>query len=175
MVGLFRAGATRLGLFLSPFCMGFAMTEVERIHDQLERAFEGDAWHGPALLEVLDGVSAEQAQARPLSGAHNIWELVMHIAVWEDVVRRRLDGDDTPATADLDWHVKHGSGETAWRETLDRLKHGHQELRKAVSSLTDSRLEEETPGGVSIYRLMHGVVQHDLYHVGQIALLKKAL
>ena len=151
------------------------MSEVERIHDQLKRAFEGDAWHGPALLEILEGVSAAQAAARPLPGAHNIWELVMHIAVWEDVVRRRIEGDTMPGNADLDWNVKHGSGETDWRETLDRLKSGHQELRKAVSALTDSRLEEKTPGGVSIYGLVHGAVQHDLYHAGQIALLKKSV
>ena len=69
------------------------MTEIDRILDQLKRAFEGGAWHGPSVKEVLHGVTAAQAHARPLPNAHSIWELVQHIAVWEDVGRRRLEGD----------------------------------------------------------------------------------
>ena len=69
------------------------MTEIDRILDQLKRAFEGHAWHGPSLKELLNGVTAQQAHARPLANAHSIWELVQHIAVWEDVGRRRLGGE----------------------------------------------------------------------------------
>ena len=69
------------------------MTEIERILDQLKRAYEGDAWHGPSVREALAGVTAQQAHARPLTNAHSIWELVHHIAVWENVGRRRLEGD----------------------------------------------------------------------------------
>ena len=61
------------------------MKEIERILDQLKRAYEGDAWHGPSVKEVLAGVTAEQAHARPPGNAHTIYELVPHIAVWEDV------------------------------------------------------------------------------------------
>ena len=68
------------------------MTEIERILDQLRRAYEGEAWHGPSVREVLAGVTAEQARERPLANAHSIWELVHHIAVWESVGRRRLEG-----------------------------------------------------------------------------------
>src|SRR5260370_35154146 len=69
------------------------MTESERILDQLKRAYEGGAWHGPSVREVLNGVTARQAQARPLQNAHSIWELVHHIAVWENLGRRGLGGD----------------------------------------------------------------------------------
>ena len=67
------------------------MSEIDRILDQLKRAYEGDAWHGPSVKEALAGVTAEQAQARPLRNAHSIWELAQHIAVWEDAGRRRLE------------------------------------------------------------------------------------
>jgi hypothetical protein len=81
------------------------MTEIERILDQLKRAYEGGAWHGPSVREALVGVTAQQAHARPLPNAHSIWELVHHIAVWEIVGRRRLEGYraeiDISSTADL--------------------------------------------------------------------------
>ena len=66
------------------------MIEIERILDQLKRAFEGSAWHGPSVHEALEGITAEQAHPRTLQNAHSIWELAHHIAVWENAVRRRL-------------------------------------------------------------------------------------
>ena len=81
------------------------MIEIERILDQLKRAFEANAWHGPSVSEVLNGITADQAHARPLRNAHSIWELVRHIAVWEDVGRRRLSGDRAPIeiSSPQDW------------------------------------------------------------------------
>ena len=69
------------------------VSEAARIADQLCRAFDGSAWHGPALLELLEDVDAATAASKPLADVHSIWELVQHIAVWEDVGRRRLSGD----------------------------------------------------------------------------------
>jgi len=68
------------------------MEETKRIADQLQRAFEGEAWHGPSLRELLAEVSAEKAASRPLALAHNIWEIVLHVAAWHGGVKRRLDG-----------------------------------------------------------------------------------
>ncbi len=68
------------------------MSEASRIADQLRRAFDGDAWHGDSVLEILNGVTAAQAAARPITHAHSIWELVLHIAAWDGVVLRRLGG-----------------------------------------------------------------------------------
>src|ERR1051325_11083849 len=100
------------------------MTEIDRILDQLKRAFEGGAWHGPSVREVLNGVTAAQANARPLPNGHSIWELVQHIAVWEDVGRRRLEGDpaEVPISSLEDWPPAEDVSETAWEKSKAALE-----------------------------------------------------
>jgi uncharacterized damage-inducible protein DinB len=154
------------------------MTEIERIQDQLKRAFEGQAWHGPSVREVLEGITAAQAHARPLQNAHNIWELVQHIAVWEEVGRRRLQGDpaEIPISSPEDWPPAEDASEAAWEKSKEVLERGHQALVAAISRVSESRLDEPILAGKSsVYVTLHGVIQHDLYHAGQIAILKKAL
>jgi uncharacterized damage-inducible protein DinB len=152
------------------------MREIERIQDQLKRAYEGAAWHGPSLREVLAGVTAEQAARKPLAQAHSIWEIVLHISVWERVAEQRLEGKRVEPTAEEDWPPVVDASEKAWRKTLEASEKTHQELRSAIARLDDSQLPLEVTGtGYSIYFLLHGVIQHDLYHAGQIAILKKAL
>lgn len=152
------------------------MTEIERIADQLRRAHEGEAWHGPALNEILKGVTAEAAARRPIASAHSIWEIVLHVGVWESVVRRRLSGEvigDLPP--EQDWPAVHETSEGAWKQALAALDRGHAELQKAVMRITDRQLAEPVPGPeYTVYFMLHGTVQHALYHAGQIALLKKA-
>jgi uncharacterized damage-inducible protein DinB len=154
------------------------MTEIERILDQLKRAFEGNAWHGPSVREALAGVTAAQAHARPLANAHSIWDLVHHIAVWERVGRRRLEGD--PAQIEIsspdDWPPADDRSEAAWEQAKAVLDRGHESLREAISRVPESRLDEPIFEGMStVYVTLHGVIHHDLYHAGQIAMLKKAL
>lgn len=151
------------------------MGEVARIQDQLRRAFAGEAWHGPSVLEALAGVDAESAAARPLSGAHSIWEMVLHLAAWEDVVRRRLSGEAVTDVSDaLDWPSVDTEGSAAWESSLRRLREGHRGLEEALAGLEDARLEQTVPGeSDTVYTMLHGVIQHDLYHAGQIALLRK--
>jgi uncharacterized damage-inducible protein DinB len=154
------------------------MSEIERILDQLQRAYEGNAWHGPAVREVLAGVSAAQAHARPLQKAHSIWELVQHIAVWEDVGRRRLTGDraQIAISSPEDWPPPEDTSEAAWEQAKAALDRGHQALVEAISQTPESRLDEPIFEGMStVYVTLHGVIQHDLYHAGQIAILRKAL
>jgi uncharacterized damage-inducible protein DinB len=150
--------------------------EVERTADQLRRAFEGNAWHGPALSEVLSDVTSAQAAKKPLRTAHSIWEIVLHIAVWEPVVRRRLAGEViVELPPEQDWPPVKDTSENAWRSTLAALKQGNQQLREAILELSDERLSEPVPAkGYSMYVMLHGAVQHELYHAGQIAILKKA-
>ena len=151
-------------------------TELERIEDQLKRAFEGEAWHGPSVLEILNGVTASQAIARPLRGAHNIWDLVLHIAAWEDACRRRLEGDRAELSDSEDWRVPTVTNEAAWEQVKALLVEGHRRLRAAIAATDESRLDEPIlPGMPSVYATLHGVIQHDLYHAGQIAILKRAL
>jgi len=154
------------------------MTEIERILDQLKRAYEGNAWHGPSVKEVLNGINAAQAHARPLANAHSIYELVRHIAVWEDVGRRRLEGDpaEVVISSSEDWPPPDDTSEAAWEHTKAALDRGHQALVEAISRVPESRLDEPVlEGKSSVYVTLHGVVQHDLYHTGQIAMLKKEL
>lgn len=150
------------------------MSEIERIVDQLQRSYRGNAWHGPSIREVLDGVDAEAASARPISNAHTIGELVVHVLAWEKEALARLAGkgrDDLPP--EEDWP----EGAAAWREMLEELDVVHERLSVAIAECSDGMLGSAVTGrpGTTVYVLLHGVIQHNLYHAGQIALLKKTL
>jgi uncharacterized damage-inducible protein DinB len=153
------------------------MSETARIADQLRRAFHGDAWHGDSLLEILDGVTALQASARPIPHAHTIWELVLHIAAWDGAVRRRLGGEALELSDEQNFPPVNDTSETAWRKAVDRVRQVHDELVHAVSEFPDPRLGDRVPGKqgahYTYYYMLHGVAQHEAYHAGQIALLKK--
>ena len=152
------------------------MSETERILDQLKRAYKGGAWHGPSVQETLAGISAEMAAARPISSAHSIWEVVLHIAAWEAAVARRLEGDRAQLPSEEDWPPVIEMSEAAWSEAKQTLEQSHDSLVAAVSRLDETKLDQAIlPEMSSIYVTLHGVIQHDLYHGGQIAILKKAL
>lgn len=150
-------------------------SEVERIQDQLRRAFGGGAWHGPSVLELLEDVDATKALAQPIAGAHSIWELTLHIAAWEKAAARRLNGDRAQLPDEEDWPAITTMTEAAWQQTIVALHEGHQALLDAIGHLEDKRLDEPIIEGMSsTYVTLHGAIQHDLYHAGQIAILKKA-
>jgi uncharacterized damage-inducible protein DinB len=152
------------------------MSEIERIQQQLKAAFEGPAWSGPSVLEVLNGVSAARAAKRPIKGAHSIWEITLHIGVWEDVVRRRALGEKYMPTDAEDWPRVKARTPAAWASTLRKLKAGHKALAEVVAGFDEARLDEIlVPGGTTrAYVQFHGAIQHDLYHAGQIAVLKRS-
>jgi uncharacterized damage-inducible protein DinB len=152
-----------------------AASEAIRIADQLRRAFEGDAWHGPALIELLEDVDAAAAAAKPLPKVHSIWELVLHVAVWDGAASRRLGGQKCQPTRLANFPLVSRPTGVAWRKTIADAKRTHDALIKTVAALPDSRLGERVPGKrYNFYHLLHGVVQHELYHAGQIAILRKA-
>lgn len=156
--------------------MGLEMNELERIGDQLRRSFEGGAWHGPSVMEVLKNVTAQDAAARPIPGAHSIWELTLHIAAWERAGLRRLGGDRAELPDEEDWAPVSETTEDMWQRVKTKLIEVHQELLRAIASVDQSRLDQEIVSGMSsVYITLHGVVQHNIYHAGQIALLKRAL
>jgi uncharacterized damage-inducible protein DinB len=153
------------------------MSESERLADQIRRAFEGEAWHGDSLLELLKGVNAATAAAKPIKNAHSIWELILHIAAWDDIVRQRTGGKAVMPTDEQNFPPVKDTSEAAWHKALEDAKRAHNELVKAVAAFPDSRLQEQVPGKTQNYYnffyMFSGIVQHELYHAGQIALLKK--
>ena len=152
------------------------MTESARIREQLRRSLEGEAWHGPAVYEVLKGVSAKAAAARPIAQAHSIWEIVLHVTVWVEQIRARLLGDaarELPPERDWPPQPKKPTA-AAWAELQDRLRKAHAALDKDIAKLDDARMDEPILEGFSsVYVTLHGLVQHNLYHAGQVAVLKK--
>jgi uncharacterized damage-inducible protein DinB len=151
------------------------MTQVQIVVDELKRAFDGEAWHGPALLEILDGIDAKSAAGRPIPAAHNAWELVVHLTAWEGVIIQRLHGKNaTVSEADNFPHIS-GTNEQAWQDAVGKLRRTHDELIKTVSSLPESKLKEIVPGkDYDVRFMLFGAVQHTAYHGGQISLLKRS-
>jgi uncharacterized damage-inducible protein DinB len=146
------------------------MGEIERIGKQLERTYAGNPWHGPSLRNVLEGIEDEGAKARPIPGAHTIAELVAHILAWREETLRRLEGNGRDLPMDENWPEPLG-----WSELLERLDRSPRALSKAIASLDDEVLDKKVEGRrESHYVLLQGMIHHDLYHAGQIVILKKA-
>lgn len=151
------------------------MTEVTRIADQLRRAVEGEAWHGPDLRSLLQGLSADEAAEHPVPGAHSAWEIVHHVGTWLEGAKRYLDGVAIQPTAEDNWPSDPPPTEEAWAATLDRLMEAYRALHAAIVDLDDIALNGRVIGhSYTVYILLHGVVQHTLYHAGQLALLQRA-
>jgi uncharacterized damage-inducible protein DinB len=150
---------------------------TRRLEEQLRRALEGEAWHGPSLQESLAGVSAEQAAARPIATAHTIWEIVLHLGGTYALVLRRLSGDGRQLTAAEDWPPCPPATEENWRHAVRELTRLDLELRQAVRAFPEDRLDQPLVPEVpySAYIQFIGTTQHNLYHTGQIVLLKRAL
>ena len=154
------------------------MTETFRLADQIRRAFEGNAWHGDSVLDLLAGVNAATSAARPIKAAHSIWEILLHIAAWDDAVIRHIGGAAVDLPDEQNFPTIRDTSEAAWNQAIENTKKTHNELIKAVAAFPDSRLTEQVPGKsekyYNFYYLFSGIVQHEIYHAGQIALLKKA-
>ena len=146
-------------------------SETGRIADQLRHAFSGEAWHGDAISELLSGVTAGQAQACPLSHSHSIWQIVLHIEVWARAALDATQGIAMPRLygTEKDWPAAAGE----WNEAVATLAVTGERLAQAIEAFSDNRLEDTVPGrDYNFYYLLHGIVQHSLYHAGQIAILK---
>jgi hypothetical protein len=142
---------------------------IRLLLDQLDESFDKKSWHGPNLRASIRGVTAEQAAWRPAAGRHNIWELTLHAAYWKYVVRRRITGEKRSS------FVLAGSNfferpvelsEAAWKEDVGILEAQHRDLRLAVAQLP-SALKGST------LHLIRGAAAHDIYHAGQIRLLRR--
>jgi putative methionine-R-sulfoxide reductase with GAF domain len=151
-------------------------TELERLEEQLRLSFEGEAWHGPSVLEALDGITADVASAHPIDGAHSIWDLVLHLASTYRLVLRRLTGDARPLSPAEDWPDVPAPTEANWSAAVEELRRLNAQLRRAVANFRQDQLDEpvvEHPP-YPAYTQFIGTTQHDLYHAGQIVLLARA-
>jgi hypothetical protein len=146
-----------------------------RLADQLERGFQGGAWHGPALMEILAGVEAGTAQWRPGPAVHSIAEIVGHLAFWlKDAHHQTTGVPREPAGLGADWGPAELGSEADWRALLARLEDAHCGLRDAVLHLSEERLDEAHSGSeTSLRGVLLGVLQHNAYHAGQMALVRK--
>lgn len=151
------------------------MSEVERIRDQFTRVWEGDPWHGPNILEILGALTAAQAMARPIVGAHSIWEIVLHMRLVHELVIDRLRGNPAKHSDTASWPKVEDDDGTAWAAAQGGLVVTCRTVLDEIARLDDTALHEPILEGFSTrYDTLHGLVQHDLYHAGQIAILKKA-
>lgn len=154
------------------------MREIsDQLVTQLRAAMQGPAWHGPSVREALDGVSAKEATDHPIVGAHSIWELVAHLTGSYRLVLRRLQGDDSPFQPLEDWPPLPAPSDGNWERDVATLISLNREIRDAVTDYPTARLLEPIIADppYSAFTQFIGLTQHDLYHAGQIVLLRRAL
>ena len=147
--------------------------ETQRIAAQLRASYQGPAWHGPSLRELLEGVTPEIA-GRRIGDGHSIFDIILHLSFWSYHCRRTIKGDaypDVDSEASDDWPEPNGS----WIGALSEFDREQRALIAAIEDMPIKRLHETISErkGYTFYVLLHGIVQHNLYHAGQIALLKK--
>jgi uncharacterized damage-inducible protein DinB len=151
-------------------------SETHRIIDLLQRTYAGNAWHGSNIQTILADVSAKQASLKPITTAHSIWELVLHLTQWRTFAWQKIAGDPQfdITTPETDWPPVADSSQEAWQTALQQLDKSQEKLVEALYKFSDANLSQIVPGrDYTYYVLLHGIIQHDLYHTGQIALLKK--
>lgn len=159
------------------------MSECRRLAELVERVLEGDCWHGPNVVTLLEGLTPRQAAAVAVPGAHTVWELVLHMTGWADEVRARLGGSVAGEPASGDWPTMPEPSDAAWSTSVETLLTSHRRLATAIGAVSDEALEtpvidyrDRAAGtGLSKYLTLHGLVHHTVYHAGQLALLRRAL
>ncbi len=143
----------------------------------IDEAYERKAWHGPNLRGSIRGVTARQAAWRPALRRHNICEIVLHAAYWKYIVRRRLLGDKKGAfpVKGSNWFPSPTPlTEKSWRNGVLMLEQSHRSMRQAIAGLARADLSKIPPGNkVSNLTIISGIALHDVYHAGQIQLLKR--
>jgi uncharacterized damage-inducible protein DinB len=160
---------------MTPFSKdGPRSPEIEHLAEEHRRALRGEAWHGPSVLEVLEDVGVDVAARRPVSGAHTIWEIVRHIETWDRVVLRRIQGDPFQPSDEENWPPVGDLDEASWKRDVAAMIATHEDLNRAILSLTPEALEAPTaPGRPGLFHMVYGAIQHEIYHAGQIAILRK--
>jgi hypothetical protein len=159
-----------------------AQKRKEQILALVEEGFQKAAWHGPNLRNALRGVKADEAAWRPGKGRHNIWEITVHAAFWKYEVAKRLTGSTEHGFPEKgrNWFARDARGlskseaEKNWKRDLSLLAKTHKELRAAIGGLKKPELDRRCRGSrqMAMYNMV-GIAMHDVYHAGQIQLLRK--
>jgi uncharacterized damage-inducible protein DinB len=143
--------------------------EKTKIIDLLQNSFAGPAWHGPAVMEVLATVTP-QSLTKKISDSHSIIELVMHMTAWRDFVAKRLEGNNSFEVSEAE-NFPNGAD---WKSAMDALQQSQKKLVEAISSFPEEKFQDKVPTRTyNFYTMLYGIIQHDIYHTGQIVLLKK--
>jgi len=152
------------------------MSEIICLLDVIDRAYNRKSWHGTNLRGSLRGVTAAESVWRPAPGRHNIAEIVVHAAYWKYVVWRRLSGGPRGSFAleGSNFFERSRADARQWQADVALLGRMHRDLRAAIAAVPPRRLDRRAPGGTTTCReLISGIAAHDLYHAGQIQLLKR--
>ena len=150
------------------------MTSSKLLIRQLEQSYQAQAWHGPNLKGALRGLKPKQLLWRPAKKRHNIWELAVHCAYWKYVVKRRITGDKRGSfpLQGSNWFTVNGGTASDWRHDLRFINLMHNDLISAVKKMKPAQLNRKD-GKYTFADLILGAASHDVYHAGQIQLLKK--
>ena len=158
------------------------MNEIELIVQVLKQTFKGVAWHGPSFMYVLKGVDKVQASERPIDSRHTIWEIVNHCSYWMEAVTKAFHGEKMPDIESTEDWSKMGKTEKDWIKSQDRLRKAYEELVESIKDLNETQLTQKVHGTfkgkayTTPYRkMLHGISDHNTYHAGQIAILKKRI
>lgn len=156
------------------------MNEIELIVETLRQTFDGRAWYGPSFTDVLNGVDKTQAIERPIKARHTIWEIVNHCTFWMEAVTRALHGESMPDIESTEDWSKMGKTDEDWTNAQEKLKKAYEELVNSTKNLNEAQLTQKIHGSydgqpyaTAYRRMLHGISDHNTYHAGQIALLRK--
>ncbi len=148
-------------------------SELARVADQLERSVRGGAWHGPSVREVLEGVNVDPAASKVLPNCHTAWEVLVHMTAWTRATRQALQGKTLDLNDREDWPAV-SENSSSWKQAKTSFFEESDLLLTELGRRSDQILTERVPGReYDFYHLLHGLVQHNLYHAGQIRLLTK--
>ncbi len=154
-------------------------SEIQLLLQMIDEAFEKKAWHGANLKGSIRGITAEQALWRAKRNRHNIAEIIIHCAYWKYIVRRRITGKERGSfpLKGSNWIQRNSPySEKKLKEDITLLKQTHKELRKAIAFMNPKELEKFPKGSTFTNRTtLYGIAQHDVYHAGQIQLLKRLM
>jgi len=157
------------------------MKEREHLLKELKQAHDGDPWHGSSRAAILSDVTLSEATRNPDGGAHSIWQLVLHMRAWTNEVARRVREGKAGEPVEGDWPPVGKASEESWRAAVASLEQAHENVAAAVRDMREGQMDERVGGdrdaplgtGVTHREMLHGLAQHDAYHSGQIALLKR--